>query len=145
MKKSDNVKGSLTIEAAFVMPLIITVVIWLIFMAYYLHDKSIMSRHTYITALRTSQVLTGDHDMTEEINKNLELLAKERLLGNWDIKKTVKQEEHKIVVMYDAEMKIPDGTLSILMNPGASWNIHVSSIAYKVDEVRTIRERRKHK
>lgn len=82
MKKSARIKGSLTIEASLILPFIIAVLIWFIFIAYYLHDKSILSKHTYMSALRGSQVLTGDQDVEREIYKNLNSLSKERILSS---------------------------------------------------------------
>lgn len=140
-RRSDGAKGSITVEAAFVMPLVIMTIFALIYLTFYLHDVCRIQAILHKTLHKTGLVLKHDADIasgkviyeninnrgilylvlgdTEEAKADLEaLLYQELSKGLLAMKLTeVKTEVGKfnLGASVKAEMKIkPFGLKSIL-------------------------------
>ena len=71
MKK--ELKGSYTIEAALVFPFILGVMVFIIYMSFFLHDKAVMKCCAYQAALKGSMIRTSSDDMKAEALKAADL------------------------------------------------------------------------
>ena len=67
MKK--NLSASYTIEAALVFPLIMGVIVFLIYISFFLHDRAVMKSCAYQAALKASLIRTSSSDMEQEARK----------------------------------------------------------------------------
>ncbi len=136
-------KGSYTIEAALLMPLIIGVMIFIIYLAYYTHDRAILQKSAYIAALRGSQIRTGDQEAFAVASENADLLIQDHLLGSWTIQKQVLLDTDTVTVIYTGSMKIPGGILLDRILKRDIWQVSKNAYAYRIDEpafIRTIRK-----
>ena len=57
MRKNKYKKGSYTVEAAFILPMILFSMIAVIYLSFFIHNKIILSKEAYISALRISQCM----------------------------------------------------------------------------------------
>ena len=103
-------KGSYTIEIAMLFPMILTTMICIIYLSFFLHDQSVLSAAAYTSALRGSQILSEKNvlEITEESSK---LLIQNKLLGTKDMKTDITIKNGKIQVSYQGVLKIPAGVL----------------------------------
>ena len=100
-------RGSFTIEATLLMPFIIGVLVFIIYMAFYTHDRAVLTKCAYVAALRGSQILTGDADTRFEAEEQAVSLLSGRLLGRWEIKPEIHVSLQKVEVAYVGYMQIP--------------------------------------
>ncbi len=136
-------KGSYTIEAALLMPFIIGVIVFVIYAAYYTHDRAVLQKCAYIAALRGSQVRTGDQDTYGVAKENCEELLQNHLLGNWELSDSVEVDVSSVTVSYIGNMQIPGGILIEQLLGSSKWKTKKEAGAYRIDEPLYIRKVRK--
>lgn len=73
-----RVKGSATIEMAYIMPVVLFAFVALIYILFYLHDKNIISGAGYETAVVGCQKLRWEE---EDVEGQMEKLFRERIRG----------------------------------------------------------------
>lgn len=110
-----NKKASLTVEISLLMPLMISVLILTIFLAYYLHDRCIIYSSINKSIVKTSEYYMYDdflmiHSVDDShIEDMIDIIFQEecakRLIGKWDISKTVYVNDDYISVLIDGKMK----------------------------------------
>lgn len=103
-------KGSYTLEATLIMPMILSILVLLIYWAFYLHDRAILSAAAYTAALRGSQMISGEN-ISDEVNKCSKDLINNRLLITKGIEQRVEVKGDTIAVSYEGSINIPDGVL----------------------------------
>lgn len=130
-------KGSLTIELSLLMPGILAVLILIIYMGYYIHDKCVVQRAAYTSACALSSGSKSVHDGTtmsesrlmpdkgtildsgtlwgglaeDEFNRLFEENT-ESLIGNWDISKDICVSDGEINIHVRGTMRCLNGVLS---------------------------------
>lgn len=72
-----RVRGSATVEMAYIMPVVFFAFMVLMSILFYLHDKTVMHGAGYETMVMASQKLRWE----EEIEEQMELFCRERLEG----------------------------------------------------------------
>ena len=55
-------KGSYTVEAAFIFPLVMSVIVLIIYLSFFIHDRAVMDAASYQAAMRGSFVTSGKSD-----------------------------------------------------------------------------------
>lgn len=110
MKNIRKYKGVYTIEAALIMPMILTVIVLIIYWAFFLHDRAILSNAAYTACLRGSQMINSEN-VEGELNKICKDLYNNRLLATTDVSYEIKSGSKDITVTYYGNIKIPAGTL----------------------------------
>lgn len=73
-----RIKGSATVEMAYIMPVVLFVFVVLIYILFYLHDKNIISGALYETVVVGCQKLRWEDENTEA---QMEKLFRERIDG----------------------------------------------------------------
>lgn len=136
-------KGSYTIEAALLMPLIIGTIVWIIYMAYFTHDRAILQQCACIAALRGSQVRTGDAAAYTEAKECSTQLPHGRLLGAWELEDIVEIDSDSVKVSYEGYMRIPGGLLMQYVLSESRWKAVRESKAYRVEEPLYIRRNKR--
>lgn len=109
MKK---LKGSYTIEASFLLPMILTIIVMIMYIAFILHDREILASAAYTSALRGSQVLEKN-DTFSTVQKHSFDLIKDRLIITQNITTDIEIDGDKIIVRYDGDINIPKGVILV--------------------------------
>ena len=126
--KKLRLKGSYTVEASFLMPMILTVIVLIIYLAFFLHDRALLQSAAYTSCLRGSQMTEGE-DVYAQVEKSSRELIRNRLLATGSVETDIEIGSDRISVSYRGMLKIPAGTLlSRLIAPGRE-NIQVCADA----------------
>ena len=138
--KKIRLEGSYTIEAALLFPFIMTVIIMLIYISFFLHDRCVMNQSAYQAALRGSRVKTGDNKVMGTIERAARELMDHDLLAAENVTHTVEITGSEISVTYEGVLRIPAGT--VFMNISGIDGIKVtgSGSAKRKDPIKFIRE-----
>ncbi len=110
MLKKYRFKGSYTVEASFLLPMILTVIVLIIYLAFFLHDRQVLYSAAYTSALRGSQLINGE-DIYSQVEKSAGELIKNRLIGTGGLRTDIEINSDRITVAYDGSMRIPAGAL----------------------------------
>ncbi len=62
-----QLKGYMTVEASFVMPLVLLLYLLIIVSGFYLYDRCVLSQDTYLIAFRTSRLTYGEEAVLDVI------------------------------------------------------------------------------
>ena len=147
MKNNNSKKGSFTVEAAIIMPLIFIVIIMLIYVAFFLYNRCIIAQKTYIAALRgclyeegvTDKVL----DRNAYITKQKEDLYENKLIAAQSSYSNVNVEKKEIVIKSGILVKVPFSTLLKKQGYKNGWQTSVEKRSFMIDEVDFIRSCKK--
>ena len=110
MKNKLTLNGSYTVEASFLMPMILTVLVIIIYLTFFLHDRTVLNSAAYTAALRGSQLISGE-DVYAVVEESGKQLIKNRLIATKDVVLDITVQKNKIGVAYTGTMRIPTGTL----------------------------------
>ena len=138
MKKA--LRGSYTIEAALVFPLIMGVIVFLIYMSFFLHDMAVMKSCAYQAALKGSLIRTSTFDMETEAQKAAEYNIRGLLLATEEVKTDVSVSGKKVTVSYSGRLKIPQGILFMRIAGTESIIVEGTGTAYQKDAIEFIRQ-----
>lgn len=84
-KKSINVSAYITLEATFIMPLTIMILISIIYMTFYLYNQCIMFQTSYLSALRGSQEIDKeDKEVSEYVYDSIRELSFVQIMTSHD-------------------------------------------------------------
>lgn len=136
-------KGSYTIEAALIMPFIIGSIVFIIYGAYYTHDRAFIQKCAYIAALRGSEEREGDAAVYRAAKECSAQLLQGHLLGSWTLTDAVQVNQDLVTVTYEGTMQIPGGVLMEMVLQRNVWYLKREAVARRVDEPGYIREHRK--
>lgn len=131
-----NQTGSFTIEIALLMPFIIGVFLFILFMAYYVHDRCVLEKTCLTSALRGSQELEkkAAYVSAEAVMQELYL---NRLIGDWELNHKIEITEEKVMSSVQGTMHVTEGLLRILIGGVFSFDTEVE--AERISEPRFIR------
>lgn len=133
-------KGSYTVEASFLLPMILTVIVLIIYMSFFLHDRAVLQSAAYTSALRGSQMISGEKVFSEVENSAKKLIAN-RLIGTDDVQTTIDISGDDVKVSYKGIMEIPAGALlcSYLAGNPKGLEVKAESNARRQNAVKLIR------
>ncbi|MCR5746753.1 MAG: pilus assembly protein [Lachnospiraceae bacterium] len=106
-----ELKGSYTIEAALIFPMIMTVIVFIIYMSLYLHDRAVMSSCAYQAALKASMIRTAVEDMRKEAEKAADYNLEGLLLATENVESEVEVSGKNVKVSYKGNLRIPHSIL----------------------------------
>lgn len=134
-------KGSYTVEASFLLPMILSVIVLIIYLSFYLHDRAVLSSAAYTAALRGSQMRAGDN-VAGDVSAQAQELIRNRLLGTSDVETDVECNSGSIVVSYGGTIRIPGGALLCrCLNGGKDYlTVQASAKALRSDAISMIRK-----
>lgn len=115
LKKSAYKNGSYTIELSLLTPVIIAIFLLIYFSDLYMHDRIIIEKTCYISALRSSLCIDDKRReavATEVFNKEL----KGRMLAVWDYELSVEVNDEYSKVDFDGNMKMSEGLLNKILS-----------------------------
>lgn len=142
-----KLKGSFTIEAAIIMPVVIIITLMLIYLGFFLYNRCVMTQKSYVAALRGSiydeerkeNILARDQYMEEELRE----LYGTKLLAGAGVESHIAMEKKEVTVKTELFMRVPIVTL--LKNQGYKngWNIYIEKKVPVFKEIQFIRNCRK--
>lgn len=124
IKLNKRLKASFTIELALVFPFILSVIVIIIYLAFYLHDKSVLSSAAYSAAIRGSQMINGE-DIETQVNSYSEKLIDNRLLATTNITTKISVTKNSVNVEYSGTLIVPAGTILCKALTGGKSSIPV--------------------
>ncbi|MDD2972334.1 MAG: TadE/TadG family type IV pilus assembly protein [Lachnospiraceae bacterium] len=145
-RKSDQ-KGSFTVEASIIMPVIIIITVMLLYLGFFLYDRCIMDQKTYVAAFRGSiydeELRDNTLDRKRYTEEELSHLYDKKILTGKGVTMDMQCDSKMVKVISGTKVTIPFATL--LRNQGYEngWNIQVEKKAAILDEVDFIRSCRK--
>lgn len=146
MKKKNSkimLKGSVTIEASIIMPIIIIIIALLVYLSFFLYNRCIMTQMTYISALRGS---LSEEDVVKT-EQNIEMEEKElfgnKVLAIAKIHFDNKIKNTNITVTTNASMKFPFASYASQLKIKGNWNIMIKKKVEKIEALQFIRDCRK--
>ena len=140
MKK--DLKASYTIEAALIFPFIMGVIVFLIYISFYLHDRAVMKSCAYQAALKGSLIRSSTSDMENEARKAAEYNIDGLLLATTDLNTEVKASGREVSVSYKGNLRIPQGILFMAITGTDSIEVCGEARAYQKDAIEFIRKTR---
>lgn len=108
-----NQKGSYTVEAALLMGIILSVLVSVIYMGFWYHDKSFLYSAAYELACAAS--LHGDDD-SWQIESAADTLIRGRMLGTRSLQNQCKNGKKTVAVSFQGDFSIPGMILPFFQN-----------------------------
>lgn len=131
-KKTYRLSGSYTVEASFIFPMIMLVILMILYLMFYVHDKCVMNAAADAAALRASQPGVEEKGIYESAENNVKELLNKRLLASGSVENKVKITSDTIEVVCRSELPIPFHNIRI--------PVEVIGYAKRTDPVTFIRE-----
>lgn len=113
--KGNKMSGSFTIELALLMPFLLGVFLFLLFMTYYLHDCCIIEKACQTAVLRGSQE-TKQEQIEEIMEEAFDEVVPGRLLGNFLIDGSVVITKEIVMIEKRGVMEMREGFLAKLLH-----------------------------
>ncbi len=135
-----RLKGSYTIEAALILPLIMTVIVFIIYMSFFLHDRAVMSACAYQAALKASLIRTGEEDMKAEAERAAGYSIEGLLLATEYPEITVTVSRKKVHIQYTGNMRIPQSILFFPIHGTDHIEVSGGAEASEKDAIEFIRQ-----
>ncbi len=111
-------KASYTIEASFLFPIILTVIVFIIYGAFYIHDRAVLDAAAYESALRGSEITSEKADVFDKVKTTGETAIKGSLLATKNVNMDIEINKDKITVKYQGDFAIPRG---VVLVPGMNF------------------------
>lgn len=139
-KRKQNLKGSYSIEASFIMPLILGAIIILIYSTFFLYNCTVLSSAAYEAALMGNHIKSQNKDyIAAETKKIGSALIEGRLLSMKDIIISVRVTKDMVWVNYEGKFQIPGDGVSSLLLGKAYPVIRAGGSVKRIDSVGFIR------
>lgn len=138
MKINKKYKGSYTVEAAFIFPLVMSVIVLIIYLSFFIHDRAVMDAASYQAAMRGSLVTANKSDFLSKAEKAGDELLKEALLVTRVSEKNIEMKNNTLTVTYSGIMSIPGGVNFIPGIP-SELKMSVKSSATRLDPTGFVR------
>lgn len=137
-KKRRALKGYMTLEASLIMPWVVFLFIFLIYMSFYLYDKCVLFQDSYSLCLRGS-VQKEDDGAVKYVNAHMAEKFGSKYFGVGKVIGSVKQSGKEIRVEGECNVKIPfDNFLTFSREKG--WHIKTEASAQIINPTDIIRK-----
>lgn len=143
MRKDRNLKGSMTIECALLMPIIISVIISVMWLMIYMYDRIMINRALihgilYCDYIRKENTIVIEKEIEKRINEDLN----NRILATNDIKVSVKFNNMHCKVSAEARMNIPGGIewlekMSVIRIEQEKYILNGAAVIRDIDRAKT--------
>lgn len=131
-KKKYRLSGSYTVEASFIFPMIMSVIVAVIYLMFFVHDRCVINAVADTAALRGSQLEPADNGVYQMVEESMRELLNERLLATGGIEKEIRITSTEVEVLCKGDMPIPFHNIRL--------PVKVTGYARRTDPVTFIRE-----
>ncbi|MGN0289914.1 MAG: TadE family protein [Lachnospiraceae bacterium] len=140
-KRKKVWKGYLTVEASLIMPLLISAIIFTLYLGFYLYNVCILHQVAYTAALRGSLVKEGSNAQIEEFTDGqLKELVEDRLLAVKTMESRVQVSWNKVRVGVSISVYMPFGEW--ISHKVGLWTFETQAEAKRLEPVNIIRSMR---
>ena len=140
MRKNKYKKGSYTVEAAFILPMILFSMIAVIYLSFFIHNKIILSKEAYISALRISQCMGKPTDREVEIEEqDAKVRVKNRILACDQVESNYSLNNKNIQISYHMIFRLAKGIIPVKVLNTDVWDFYVGKEVQVFQPVEFIR------
>lgn len=143
IKTNGKQNAYFTLEASLIMPLVLIVIIFIMYVGFYSYDKCLLRQDTYRLLIRGSQVKNASNeDVMNTIKKeDLERNYDKYVMCIWE-DKHVSVEHDSINIVGEGMLKVSIPFIDNLLGKNA-WNITVEAKTTRIHPIDVIRSCRK--
>lgn len=135
-----ELKGSYTIEASLLMPLIIGTIVILLFISFYLHDNAVIKEGTILLANKyTNEKNLSDEEIKQRLQQECQQAILNRVLVTKNISTNIQVEKKKITVTCSGIFQFPSIFITQEIFNGDSLNISTTKSMKRANPVTFIR------
>lgn len=135
-----ELKGSYTIEAALLMPLIIGTIVILLFISFYMHDNAVIKEGTIILANKyTNEKKLSNGDIKQTLQEDSEQVILSKVIVTRNITTDIQVENKKITVSCRGIFQFPSIFISQTVFNKGSLTVTASKSIKREDPVAFIR------
>lgn len=106
-KEKRRLSGSYTVEASFIFPMIVIVIIFIFYLMFFVHDKCVINAAADQAALRGSRVSASGGSVYQETENSVRELLDKRLLAAGNLIYDITVSSKEIQVVCKGEILIP--------------------------------------
>ncbi|MEG1846853.1 MAG: TadE/TadG family type IV pilus assembly protein [Lachnospiraceae bacterium] len=144
MKEKSRVKrtqkGSLTVEASIILPLVIIIIALLLYLSFFLYNRCVIAQMSYIAALRGSLSEEKDDRITEQnIRQEGTVLLNKRLLAQNSIRFDNTMASKEVTVSIVSHMRVPFTSLANEVGVRGTWRMEAGKTVKRIDPIDFIR------
>ncbi len=138
--KKVSLKGSYTVEASLLFPFILSVIVFIMYMSFFLHDRCVMNQSAYQAALRASRIKTDDNRVMGTAERAAGELMEKTVLATSNVTHSIDISGTEIKVRYEGNLRIPAGTLFMKIYGSDGIKVEGSGSARRKDPIGFIRQ-----
>ena len=138
--KKIRFEGSYTVEASLLFPFILSVIVFIMYMSFFFHDRCVMNQSAYQAALRASRVKTGDNAVMGTAERAANELMNRTVLATSDVTHSIDISGSEVQVRYEGTLKIPAGVLFMDIYGSDGIKVSGKGCAKRKDPVKFIRQ-----
>lgn len=140
----SRLQGSSTVELSLLMPLLLTLFVFLIYLSFFLYNRVETSANAYICALRGSRMEQEAPKATYQLmKKESAKLMKESLLAVKGYKEQIEVKGNQVQVTYEISQQVPAALIFDSLFHKDTWEFQVTKKTKKLHPVSFIRSCRK--
>ena len=108
-ERMSGYNGYFTVELALLFPVIFSVLVLIIYTAFFVHDRAVLDSVAYEAALRGSGITYEKADIEGKTRHEAQELLKNRLFITRDVRIEVKVDPMQVKVICSGNFRIPSG------------------------------------
>ena len=136
--------GSSTIELSLIMPMLLTLFTFLIYLSFFLYNRVETTANAYICALRGSRMEQETAEKTyQHLKKESSRLMKGNLLSLSEYREQIEVKGNHVQVTYGISQKVPGSVILADLFYDDTWDFQITQKANKLQPVFFIRNCRK--
>ncbi len=136
--KQCGMKGYMSIEAAFIIPWVIFLFVFLIYISFYLYDKCVLFQDAYTVCFRGS-IQKEENSALNYIQEHIEEQFGRKYFGVGKVEKSVRQSGKEVYVYGECHVKMPFSHFLVLANKDG-WHIQTNAKAEIINPTKVIRK-----
>lgn len=133
--ESNLIKASMTLELSMLMPGIMMIFIFIIYLSFFYHDKCVIERKAYLIAENIVEDKMSFEDFENDIDKGL--------LGKWTIQESFDDSEDKLSIMLNGTMFSSDNLFFGFINNNI-FDFNTTVEVYRLNEPDYVRRNNRH-
>lgn len=130
--------GYMTVEAAFIIPWVIFLFVFLIYAAFYLYDKCVLFQDAYTVCFRAS-VQKEENGVSDYLSSHMEERFGRKYFGVGKVEKNVEQDRKEVSVYAACNVKTPIRHF-LVMPQTDGWQIQTQAKAQIMNPTKIIRK-----
>lgn len=135
--RKRKMKGYMTVEAGFIIPWVIFLFIFLIYVGFYLYDKCVLFQDAYTVCFRGS-IQKKEDEALVYINAHMKEQFGEKYFGTGGVQKNARREGQEVIVSASCGVRVPVAHF-LIMAGEEGWKVQTEARAYIMNPTKIIR------